>query len=137
MIFVVSTKEPYKTVEFDYAKLKSIVDTFITEVTPILNVQYKIEFEKENLMVSPTLNLKHFYCFKYLLKSHDKKSSSLSLYIMFDEQDSKFNLYVSHDGEQCAIRVESLNQILDRESFNHSIENPSHRFVYTYELNNE
>jgi len=132
MIVIVSTKEPYKSIEFDFIKLKSIVDSFIAEATPNLSGKYKIEFVKENLMVSPIINMKHFYCYKYSLVSQDKPMIKLSLYATFDEGDVNFNLYVGREVEQAAILINSLYEILNIESVNSALGNPSHRFVYTY-----
>lgn len=132
MIVIVSTREPYKTINFDYPKLKSVVDFVITKATPNLSGKYMIEFESENLMVSPMLNMKHFYCYKYSLESQDNPFDNLSLYVTFDEGGDNLNLYVGRAGKQAAIKVENIEKILDIENLKSTLENPSFRFVYTY-----
>ena len=132
MIVIVSTKEPYKSKEFYFANLKPIADTYIAKSTLHLAGNYKIEFVKENLMVSPILNMKHFYCYKYSLVSQDKPMINLSLYVIFDEDGGNFNSYVGRVGTQAAISINNIDEILDTEKVESSLENPSHRFVYTY-----
>ncbi len=133
MTVIVSTKEPYKSIKFEYAKFKSILDTFISEASYKLAGRYKIEFVKENLMVSPILNMKHIYCYKYSLVSQDNPMINLSLYVTFDEDGGNFNLYVGRERTQAAISINNIDEILDTEKVESSLENPSHRFVFTYD----